>query len=167
MVALVLATVFLEALMPMTTIARGGVSSVMQPRQVVVRDAGEWDTLWREHAGPDSPAPVVDFGSQMVVGVFLGSRNTGGYAVEITKVEQAGGAIVVHYTETKPERGMVLAQVITSPFHLVKVPRADGAVQFEKAGAPAGRYLPSSFGNSFTVFTSIPPFACENWKLFW
>ena len=139
MVALVLATVFLEALMPMTTIARGGVSNISQPRQVVIRTAGEWDTLWHEHAGPDAKAPEVDFSREMVVGVFLGTRSTGGYAVEITGVDERGGAVVVHYTATTPERGMMLAQVITSPFHLVKVPRADGEVTFEKAGGPAGR----------------------------
>ncbi len=138
MVALVLATVFLEALMPMTTIARGGVSNIMEPRQVVIRSAGDWDTLWREHAGPDAEAPAVDFGREMVVGVFLGSRNTGGYSVEITGVDRTAGTIVVHYAERTPERGMMLAQVITSPFELVKVPRADGEVKFEKV-APSGR----------------------------
>jgi hypothetical protein len=134
MVSLVLATVFLEAFMPMpmTTIARGGVSGVMQPRQVVVRAADDWDTLWRQHAGADAPVPAVDFDREMVVGVFLGARNTGGYAVEITGVEEAAGKVVVHYTETTPGRDMMLAQVITSPFHLVKVPRSDGEVSFVK-----------------------------------
>ena len=138
MVALVLATVFLEALMPMTTIARGGVSSVMEPREAVVRTAAEWTSLWRDHAGAEAEPPEVDFGKQMVIGVFLGSRNTGGYAVEITAVEQQGDAIVVRYTETKPGPGMLLAQVITSPFHLVSVPQVSGTVTFERT-EQAGR----------------------------
>jgi len=137
MVSLVLATVFLEAFMPMpmTTIARGGVSGVMQPRQVVIRAADDWDTLWRQHAGADAQVPAVDFDREMVVGVFLGARNTGGYAVEITGVEEAAGKVVVHYTETTPGRDTMLAQVITSPFHLVKVPRSDGEVSFVKDAA--------------------------------
>ena len=136
MLSLVLATVLPTILfggMPMTTIARGGISNVMEPREVVVRSAAEWTPLWRDHAGADADAPPVDFASSMVVGVFLGARNTGGYAVEVTAVEQDATGVVVRYTETKPRPGAMLAQVITSPFHLVSVARTEGPVRFERS----------------------------------
>jgi len=138
MIAFVLATVFLEVLMPTTTIAKGGISNVMEPRQVVIRSADEWTRLWHDHAGADAAAPPVDFGSSMVMGVFLGARNTGGYAVEITAVEQDATGVVVRYTEAKPGRGAMLAQVITSPFHLVSVATVDGPIRFERT-EKAGR----------------------------
>ena len=141
MLSLVLAIVLptiLSGGMPMTTIAKGGISNVMEPREVVVRSADEWTRLWHDHAGADAAAPAVDFGSSMVVGVFLGARNTGGYAIEITAVEQDAAAIVVRYTENKPGPGAMLAQVITSPFHLVSVTRVDGPVRFERT-EKAGR----------------------------
>lgn len=142
MIALLLATVFPTVLagggMPMTTIAKGGISNVMEPREVVVRATVEWTTLWHDHAGADAPAPPVDFASSMVVGVFLGARNTGGYAVEITAVEQDATGVVVRYTETKPAPGATLAQVITSPFCLVSVAATEGPVRFELA-EQAGR----------------------------
>lgn len=131
MVALVLTTLFVEVLMPMTSIARGGISNVMEPREAVVRSAGDWQALWRDHAGPGAAAPEVDFSTEMVVGVFLGARNTGGYDVEITGVEPEGTGLVVRCTETTPGPGAMLAQVITSPFHLVRVARTDGDVRFE------------------------------------
>jgi len=136
MLSLVLATVLPTMLfggLPMTTIARGGISNVMQPREVVVRSAAEWTPLWRDHAGADADALAVDFGASMVVGVFLGARTTGGYAVQITAVEQDGAGVVVKYTESKPGPGAMLAQVITSPFHLVSVARTDGPVRFERS----------------------------------
>jgi hypothetical protein len=137
MIAFVLATVLLEALMPMTTIAKGAVSDVTEPREVVVRTEVEWTDVWRSHAGPGRETPAVDFGASMVIGVFLGARTTGGYAVEITSVEPDGAGVVVKYTESTPERGAMLAQVITAPFHLVSVATADGPVRFvrtEQAG---------------------------------
>jgi hypothetical protein len=135
MLSLVLATVLPTILfggMPMTTIAKGGISNVMEPREVVARSAADWTQIWHDHAGPDADVPSVDFGSSMVVGVFLGARNTGGYAVEITAVEPDGTGIVVKYTESKPGPGAMLAQVITSPFQVVSVARADGPVRFER-----------------------------------
>jgi len=133
MLALVLATWMLQTTMPITTIAAGGVSNIMEPREVVVKTAVEWEKLWREHSFDNVARPSVDFAKSMVVGVFLGSRNTGGYDVTITGVEQAQGGLVVRYTEKAPARGAMVAQVITAPFHLVSVPRFDGAVRFERA----------------------------------
>jgi hypothetical protein len=68
----------------------------------------------------------------MVVGVFAGSRNTAGYSIQIVGAEEQGGALVVRYTETAPAPTAVLAQVITSPYHLVAVPKFAGTVRFEK-----------------------------------
>ena len=64
--------------------------------------------------------------------VFVGSRPTAGYSVEIVGTRRENGALVVQYRETAPERGMMTAQVLTSPYHLVSVPRVDGDVKFER-----------------------------------
>ena len=78
------------------------------------------------------PEPAVDFSREMVVGIFLGSRPTAGNGVEIvgTRVDQA--ALVVQYRESRPGRGSVSAQVVTSPYHLVAIPARPGTVRFEK-----------------------------------
>jgi len=135
MLAVVLATWMLQTTMPITTIAAGGVSNIMEAREVVVKTAADWETLWREHSFDNVARPPVDFAKVMVVGVFLGSRNTGGYGVTIVSVEQAQDALVVRYTEKRPDRGAMVAQVITAPFHLVSVPRFEGPVRFERATA--------------------------------
>ena len=87
--------------------------------------------LWQQHK-PDRPRPAVDFSKQMVLGVFMGSRSTGGFAVEILGAAEAGGALTVQYRETMPPPGAVTAQVISSPYHLVAVPKVTGAVTFER-----------------------------------
>ena len=114
------------------TISREAMSYVDEPRQAVARTAAEWATLWRQHAG-DTPAPKVDFTKRTVVAVFLGSRSTAGYAVEITGTRKVGSALVVEWREGKPEPGHVTAQVITSPAHLVSIPKFAGEIRFEQS----------------------------------
>ena len=54
-----------------------------------VRDRDAWASLWRAHA-PRRPAPAVDFSREMVVGVFMGTRPTAGFAVEIVGYRDSG-----------------------------------------------------------------------------
>ena len=100
-------------------------------RQIVARTQAEWDTLWRQHS-PDRSQPRVDFSREMVVGVFLGSRPTAGFNIAIVGAETEPGGLVVRFQETRPSTGGVVAQVITSPYHLAAVPRQSGTVKFEK-----------------------------------
>ena len=120
-IALVLA---LQATVPMTTITRGANSHIADPRQVVVQTDDEWRALWRQHAG-DAPAPQpVDLSRFTVVGVFVGTRSTAGYSVEITSATTQNGETVVEYVERRPAADAITAQVITSPFHIVHVSEA-------------------------------------------
>ena len=87
--------------------------------------------LWRQHA-PERPAPPIDWSTEMVVGVFLGSRNTAGYAVDIVGTAAEQGALVVRYRQREPARDAITAQIITTPFHLVAIPKSAGDVRFER-----------------------------------
>jgi hypothetical protein len=129
----VLLTAFMQAPAPIETVARSAESGVEEARQAVARSADEWTRLWREHAG-DTPAPRVDFATRTVLAVFLGTRPSAGYAVEITGTRAEGTGLVVQWRERVPERGMVAAQILTSPAHIVSVPKVTGAIRFEKAG---------------------------------
>ena len=116
---------------PMRSLERSSQSFVDTAKQFVARTPAEWEAIWKQHA-PARPAPEVDFSKDMVVGVFLGSRNSAGYSVEIVGVEKEAAGVVVRYRETRPGRGAITAQIITSPYHFVAVPKADGTVRFEK-----------------------------------
>jgi PrcB C-terminal len=117
---------------PFTTISQSDQSGVEDARQVVVRTPEEWKALWKEHA-PGRPMPAVDFTKSMVIGVFLGSRNTAGFRVTITGIERNGVTVAVTYGEARPRAGEMLAQVLTFPHHLVRVERIEGGVKFTRA----------------------------------
>jgi hypothetical protein len=114
-------------------IEKGDQSNIDSARQVLVRTDAELRQLWQQHA-PDRPMPKVDFSREMVVGVFMGSRPTAGFSTAIVSATAANGALIVRYSETKPSAGAVTAQILTFPYHLVAIPRADVTdVKFEKA----------------------------------
>jgi len=114
------------------TIEKGDQSNVDDSRQLLVRTDAEWAKLWQQHAS-GRPRPSVDFSKEMVVGVFMGSRPNAGFSTAIVSTTAANGALIVRYTETMPAPGMVAAQVLTFPFHLVAIPKAAVTdVKFEK-----------------------------------
>jgi len=116
------------------TIARGSSSGVEERREAVVRSAAEWDVLWKAHAGAQA-APAVDLAKNVVAAVFIGTRSTGGYSVEITGTRRDGDALVIEYVQRAPGRGDIVSQALTSPFHIVSLPRHDGPVRFEQRNA--------------------------------
>ena len=115
---------------------KGSQSYIDLPRQVVARTQAEFDAIWKQHA-PGRPQPAVDFGMEMVVGVFLGSRSTAAYSVDIVGAAEVKAAeraaFVVRYRENAPPKTAIVAQVITMPYYLAAVPRYAGDVRFEKA----------------------------------
>jgi hypothetical protein len=114
------------------TIAQGSMSGIEEPRQVVIRVQAEWAALWKEHGSSD-PLPMVDFTKEMVAAVFLGTRPTGGFSVQIPRARLEGNTLVIAYSEEKPSGDAIVTQVLTSPFHIVRLPRHTGATRFDRA----------------------------------
>jgi protease stability complex PrcB-like protein len=118
-----------------STVAKGFSSGITEPTQVAIRTRDEWAAFWRRHTRSrvDPPsAPPVDFSREMVVGIFMGERGTGGYEVEITKVERDESHLRVSYRATSPDPGAILIQALTQPYHVIKLPRDDRRVIFSR-----------------------------------
>lgn len=95
-------------------LAEGFHSSIIHPFVAVVRDADTYAQLTKL----DGNLPTLDadfFEANIVIAAFLGERNTGGYAVEITS--EVNGQI--HVTEKKPGKGAMVSEIITAPFKIV------------------------------------------------
>ena len=131
MFVLVLAALLQTAPPPLRTVGKGPMSAIDRPRQVTVRSAAEWGALWKEN-GANAPLPAVDFTREMVVGVFVGTRPTAGYGVEIVRAIGNSSTLVVEYVEAAPSRDTITAQVLTAPYHLAAIPKRDGTVVFKK-----------------------------------
>ena len=112
-----------------TSVARGDMSAQQTAKQVTVRTAAEWKALWKDHL-PTAKMPDIDFAKNMVVGIFLGTKPSGGHEVSIVGVRMQEKDLVVEYVQKQPGRGTMAAQILTEPYHLVAVPRHTGTVRF-------------------------------------
>ena len=107
-------------------------SDVESPREAVARTASEWKALCADHHG-GRPCPEVDLSRSTVLGVFLGTRPSAGFSVEIARIEREGDALVVTWREKKPGPGEMAAMMMTAPYRLVTVDRFTGPIRFVKA----------------------------------
>ena len=118
------------ASIPVRVIDRGAASLIEEARTTVASSQAQFAALWREHTR-SQPLPAVDFSRETVIAIFLGTRNTAGYSVDIVGVSRGTSAVTVGYRERTPAADSVTAQVLTFPFVIAAIPRADGPVRFE------------------------------------
>ena len=94
-------------------LAEGYHSKITKPFVAVVRDPETYAALTRL----DENLPKLDddfFKANAVLAAFLGQCNTGGFSVDITP-----SPIDINVLEKKPGKGMMVPQMITSPFKVV------------------------------------------------
>ncbi len=130
-VSILSCSVVQPAPMTFTTLDSGDQSQIENPRQAVARTQAEWEALWRAHGAEGKP-PAVDLTRAMVIGVFLGTRPTAGYAVEIIRIEKREKELVVTWRERSPGPRDIVVQVLTAPFVLVRTELDERPVRFER-----------------------------------
>jgi protease stability complex PrcB-like protein len=83
-------------------------------------------------------SPKVDFRREGVLGVYMGQRPTAGYALALqdptVAIADGVGRVVVRFEE--PLAGAMVAQVLTSPCLLVRMPKDD--IRLLRVVDPAG-----------------------------
>jgi len=118
-----------------TTVAQGSYSGIDERTEASVTTAADWQALWKTHGGSGTAAPV-DFTKEIVAAVFLGTRPTGGHSVEIVSSRREGNALIVEFVEHRPPADAIVTQALTSPFHIVRLPKPDGPVRFRNVSPP-------------------------------
>lgn len=77
----------------------------------------------------DKLVPDVDFASNRVVALFMGEKNTGGYAIGIDEVKQEGNKVIVKVKKTYPEGNVTMA--FTQPYLIAKI-KTTKKIEFEE-----------------------------------
>lgn len=111
-------------------IAQGQTSHVSNARQIVIKDQVAWTKLWQEHLGQNLNPPAVNFNTHMVIGLFLGSRSNGCYAIDDVHVWRKDGATKVSYRAIEPSANSFCTMQITSPYSLLIAPLNNDIVSF-------------------------------------
>ena len=64
---------------------------------------------------------TVDFSTKRVVLLDLGQRNTGGYSIATSEIQEFNDHVIVQVTVTKPGSTCAVTQAFTSPFEFIEV----------------------------------------------
>lgn len=125
--------------LPIRNLAKGGVSGIIESRQLVVTNAADWTQWWTTHRANtrgDTAPPEIDFTKEMVVLFALGQQRTGGYSVEIVKVQPEEKSLKIYVKRKSPPKGAMVTQALTAPFHFVAVPRSELKPEFVEGDDP-------------------------------
>lgn len=94
-------------------------------RVELVKDASLRATLPGEYVPSVVAFPPMDWGQEVAVVVDMGEQRTAGYGVTVTGVQQAPtGEVELLLEVRQPGRGQFVAQVLTHPYAVARVPRA-------------------------------------------
>lgn len=114
-----------------TTIDKGQYCGYNDRNNCVVNTKEEWEKLWQNMNPDEGVPPEVDFSKSMVIAVFQGLKNTGGYGVEITGVTETENNVEVTYKETVPPAGAIVTMNLTAPYDIVSINKTDKEIVFK------------------------------------
>lgn len=110
----------------MKILAEGSFGKIEQPFLFVARDPETFARL-KNLIEDLPPASEVNFANQAVVAAFAGTKNTGGYSVEI---KNAGGKISVSVNSPPPDA--MVTEALTMPYKIAAVPvKSENPVNLE------------------------------------
>jgi hypothetical protein len=115
------------------TLAKGTWSGPKEPTDMVFKGEAELADVWKTLSNqPDKPVPMpaVDFTAEMVIGAFAGFKPSSGFSTEIKSIEVKGDELHVQVVDTKPSPGAMTMDIVTYPYHIVKVTKSDMPVKF-------------------------------------
>jgi hypothetical protein len=99
----------------------GAVSAAFNDMFVTARDQRGWELVW-QLVGEQPPGPLPE--GAVAVSVFLGSRPTGGYGVDIVGMSYREDQVLVFYRITEPPEGAAVTQALTAPYTVRLAPAA-------------------------------------------
>ncbi|MDD3805685.1 MAG: protease complex subunit PrcB family protein [bacterium] len=120
----------------MRTVSKGNYCAIEKREQQVINNEADWSTLWeRMNAGilPMPERPAINFEKETLIAVFTGVRNSGGYSIEVTGVENKEALTTIGIKEKTPAADMMVSMSLTSPYHIVALPKLNGKIEFKKS----------------------------------
>ncbi len=120
---------------PSAAIAHEYYSGLVDAGDLVIADSQTWAAIWaRLNAGrqPDPPLPAVDFGTERVILVALGQRNSGGYDIRIDSVVHFQRGSVTYVTATAPGDRCVTTGALTQPVDVIRLSPSMEPIAFQQ-----------------------------------
>jgi hypothetical protein len=127
--------------LPIVTLHQQGHSGLDTPQTRVIKTMADYRAFFAGTNVDVGLQPRVDFATEEVLVAAAGTKPSGGYGIQITKCTLmtggfTGGHAFVEVQESAPPPGSIVTMALTSPVHVVKVPKGAIAYHFNVV-APA------------------------------
>jgi hypothetical protein len=106
-----------------TMLAQGNESGIEQQHFEIIKDAVAFQKLWDlnfQTVSPKPPTPKVDFSNEMVIAAFAGTKNTGGFELKLTKINNYSDSLQIDLSLLAPDGDCMVSGALTQPFVFVK-----------------------------------------------
>ncbi|MCI0450563.1 MAG: protease complex subunit PrcB family protein [Chlorobi bacterium] len=123
-----------EVIVPFEVIHGGSYCAIGEKKQVICKNNDDYQKLMNEVYKDLDQMPIipeVDFSKNYVVAVFMGAKNTGGYAINFDKVIRRTADLTVSVFETSPGAKCIVTQAVTHPYEIAKIPKIDKNIKFK------------------------------------
>lgn len=101
-----------------------------QPSFLTINSKDEVQKLFTTCQTVDVELP--DFTQKRILGLYAGSKPTGGYAIKIQSVVEDNCQIIVEYFEKEPQKDEIVTTAITYPADYVVLPKSNKPIFFKK-----------------------------------
>ena len=91
--------------------------------RMLIKTQADYDAL-----GKPDLHPGIDFEANDLVIVALGEQPTGGYAIEITAIQEEGDTLFVVGSSSEPGEDAVVTQALTYPFAAAVIPNTSATL---------------------------------------
>jgi hypothetical protein len=115
------------------TIDQGFYSSISEKNTYVINSLEEWQNIWSQaysNQTPEPELPAIDFEKETVIAVFAGEFPSGGYEVEIDRLDEYDDVVIATFVITSPGPACGTTDALTQPFHIVKTKKTDKEISF-------------------------------------
>jgi hypothetical protein len=104
------------------------------PRELTraIVSAQELEAYWSQIGFGGRVPSDIDWNTEMLIVLHLGTRGTTGYDVLVDRLEAVPGGVTVHYLEKAPAQGQRTRATATSPYVIIRLARFQGGLQYRK-----------------------------------
>lgn len=108
------------AMQDLELLSSGAYSNLNEKQLLVIKDTEGLESIYKNLSSVEE-VPFIDWNQHQVVLLALGTKNTGGYSIEIDSVTKTKDAIQVYYKVTSPKPGDRATMALTAAYALYKI----------------------------------------------
>ncbi|MDW3650810.1 MAG: protease complex subunit PrcB family protein [Bacteroidia bacterium] len=111
-----------------TDISKAAFSGLDTEENILINNASDWAEFWSRANSNQSPTPErpdINFSVHSVLAACMGTKNSGGYSIEIADTKIAGETVYASVVKSSPGQGCMTTMAITYPYHVIQIEKGN------------------------------------------